>query len=55
MNYSDLFFIMFVTFSTMFGIVFGSFLNVVIYRIPASKTIVKGHSMCMTCGHTLGV
>ena len=55
MNYSDLFFIMFVTSSTMFGIVFGSFLNVVIYRIPASKTIVKGHSMCMTCGHTLGV
>ncbi|MBR2524575.1 MAG: prepilin peptidase [Clostridiales bacterium] len=39
--------------STLFGIVIGSFLNVVIYRVPAGRTIVKGHSMCMTCGHNL--
>lgn len=35
------------------GVVIGSFLNVVIYRVPAGRTIVKGHSMCMTCGHNL--
>ncbi len=36
------------------GLVIGSFLNVCIYRIPEGRTIVKGHSMCMTCGHNLG-
>lgn len=45
----------FVINAALFGIVIGSFLNVVIYRLPAKRTIVKGHSMCMTCGHTLGV
>lgn len=39
--------------ATVFGIIIGSFLNVVIYRIPEGRTIVKGHSMCMSCGHTL--
>ncbi len=48
-------FIIFVVFSALFGCVIGSFLNVVIYRIPENKTIVKGHSMCMSCGHELGV
>jgi len=38
----------------MFGAVIGSFTNVCIYRIPEHRTIVKGHSMCMTCGHELG-
>lgn len=46
--------IMFVVVSTLMGIVIGSFLNVIIYRIPAGRTVVKGHSMCMTCGHELG-
>ena len=51
----DLFVIIyFIVMSTLFGIVIGSFLNVVIYRVPAGRTIVKGHSMCMTCGHNLG-
>lgn len=45
--------IMFVIFSTLMGIVIGSFLNVIIYRIPEGRTVVKGHSMCMTCGHEL--
>lgn len=53
MNYSDLFNLTFVIFSTLFGIVLGSFLNVVIYRIPVGKTIVKGHSVCMSCNHNL--
>ena len=38
----------------MFGAVIGSFTNVCIYRIPEHRTIVKGHSMCMTCSHELG-
>lgn len=53
MSIFDILFLLFVFFSTLFGIVIGSFLNVVIYRIPAGRTVVKGHSMCMTCGHTL--
>lgn len=38
----------------LFGLIIGSFLNVCIYRIPEKRTIVKGHSMCMSCGHELG-
>ncbi len=38
----------------LFGLIIGSFLNVCIYRLPEKRTIVKGHSMCMTCGHELG-
>ena len=44
----------FIFISGVFGVIIGSFLNVVIYRLPAGRTIVKGHSMCMTCGHKLG-
>ena len=36
------------------GLIIGSFLNVCIYRIPEGRTVVKGHSMCMSCGHNLG-
>jgi len=42
-----------IVFSGVFGLVIGSFLNVCIYRIPEGRTVVKGHSMCMTCGHNL--
>lgn len=52
--YQTIFSVMFVVFSTLMGIVIGSFLNVIIYRIPEGRTVVKGHSMCMTCGHELG-
>ncbi|MDR1560171.1 MAG: prepilin peptidase [Clostridiales bacterium] len=38
----------------LFGIVFGSFYNVVIYRLPLGIPISKGRSMCTSCGHTLG-
>jgi prepilin signal peptidase PulO-like enzyme (type II secretory pathway) len=38
----------------LFGLIIGSFLNVCIYRIPEGRTVVKGHSMCMSCSHTLG-
>ncbi|MBP2620315.1 prepilin peptidase [Streptococcus panodentis] len=35
------------------GVVFGSFFNVVIYRVPLEKSIAKGRSMCPSCGHEL--
>lgn len=38
----------------LFGTVFGSFYNVVIYRLPAEMSISKGRSMCFTCKHPLG-
>ena len=37
----------------LFGVVFGSFLNVLIYRIPLKQEFVKTPSHCMTCGHKL--
>ncbi len=36
----------------IFGSAIGSFLNVVIYRIPSGESIVTGRSHCMTC-HTV--
>ena len=35
------------------GVVFGSFFNVVIYRVPLEKSVMKGRSMCPSCGHVL--
>lgn len=35
------------------GILFGSFLNVLIYRIPKKEEFVKTSSHCMLCGHKL--
>lgn len=35
------------------GLSIGSFLNVVIYRLPRSKSIVKPRSACPSCGHTI--
>ena len=40
-------------FAFLFGIVFGSFYNVVIYRVPLGLSISKGRSMCTSCKHTL--
>ncbi|MDR2938733.1 MAG: prepilin peptidase [Clostridiales bacterium] len=37
----------------LFGLVLGSFYNVVIYRLPNSETISKGRSHCPKCGNTL--
>lgn len=37
----------------LFGITFGSFLNVCIYRIPKKEDIVKTPSHCMKCGYKL--
>ncbi|MFT8889248.1 MAG: prepilin peptidase [Ethanoligenens sp.] len=40
-------------FIVIFGLVFGSFLNVCICRAPSGESIARGHSHCMVCGHTL--
>jgi leader peptidase (prepilin peptidase)/N-methyltransferase len=37
----------------LFGIVIGSFLNVLIYRIPKGEDFVKIRSHCMNCGYEL--
>ena len=36
-----------------FGACVFSFLNVVIYRLPAGERIISGRSHCMSCGHKL--
>lgn len=40
----------FIVTSGIFGLLFGSFLNVCIFRIPKGETIVFGRSHCMSCG-----
>lgn len=41
---------MFETFAFLFGLILGSFLNVVIYRLPRGQSIVKPRSHCPQCG-----
>lgn len=53
MNLQNFIWVYFIVTATLLGVIIGSFLNVVIYRIPAGRTVSKGRSMCMTCGHTL--
>jgi len=36
-----------------FGLIFGSFLNVVIYRLPLEQSLVKPRSFCPQCGKTV--
>ncbi|MBU8932409.1 MAG: prepilin peptidase [candidate division Zixibacteria bacterium] len=37
----------------LFGLVIGSFLNVLIYRLPLGKKFVSGRSACTACGQQL--
>jgi leader peptidase (prepilin peptidase) / N-methyltransferase len=37
----------------VFGLIVGSFLNVVIYRVPRGESIVKPRSRCPGCGHEI--
>ncbi|MGE5298202.1 MAG: prepilin peptidase [Acidobacteriaceae bacterium] len=37
----------------IFGLIVGSFLNVVIFRLHSGKSFVKGRSACPHCGHEL--
>jgi leader peptidase (prepilin peptidase)/N-methyltransferase len=36
-----------------FGLLFGSFLNVVIHRMPRNQSMVRGRSMCPSCNKTI--
>ncbi|MDR1640102.1 MAG: prepilin peptidase [Clostridiales bacterium] len=38
----------------LFGVVFGSFYNALMYRLPIRMPISKGRSICPNCKHTLG-
>lgn len=37
-----------------FGLVFGSFLNCMAWRIAHNESVLKGRSHCAVCGHVLG-
>lgn len=39
--------------SALFGLVIGSWLNVLIYRIPRGLDTVRGRSFCPSCNHSL--
>lgn len=45
---------MLVFFGFVLGAVIGSFLNVVVYRLPKGESIVHPPSRCPVCGHRLG-
>lgn len=45
--------VLFAVIAAFFGLVVGSFLNVLIYRIPKKEEFVKTPSHCMACGHRL--
>ena len=42
-------------FLLMLGLVIGSFLNVVIYRLPLGASLISPRSSCVNCGRVLGV
>jgi leader peptidase (prepilin peptidase)/N-methyltransferase len=44
---------LFVLAAFLLGLLFGSFLNVCISRLPAHESIVKPRSRCSACGHTI--
>lgn len=48
-----LFYITAVILVFIFGTIIGSFLNVLIYRVPRGEDFVKGRSHCTSCGTTL--
>jgi leader peptidase (prepilin peptidase)/N-methyltransferase len=39
--------------AALLGLVIGSFLNVVIYRVPRSESVVSPRSRCPSCGHEI--
>jgi len=47
---NPIFLISFYTMAFLFGICVGSFLNVVILRLPRHESLIKRSSHCMTCG-----
>lgn len=45
--------ILFVLTAFVFGLIFGSFLNVVIFRLNTKDSIVNARSKCLSCSHVL--
>lgn len=45
----------FTVFSFLAGLIIGSFLNVVIFRLKKGEQFLKGRSKCLACGASLGV
>jgi leader peptidase (prepilin peptidase)/N-methyltransferase len=45
--------VLIIAFAALFGLVIGSFLNVVIYRVPAGMSLVSPASSCPRCGHEI--
>ena len=45
--------IVFYVFLFLFGLLVGSFLNVVIFRVPKEESVAKERSHCMSCGYQL--
>jgi leader peptidase (prepilin peptidase)/N-methyltransferase len=43
----------YLTAAALYGLVIGSFLNVVIYRLPLGQSLVKPRSRCRNCGYSL--
>lgn len=39
--------------AALFGLLIGSFLNVVIYRVPRGESVVSPRSKCPNCGHEI--
>jgi leader peptidase (prepilin peptidase) / N-methyltransferase len=44
---------MFIIAAGLYGLLIGSFLNVVIHRLPRGESIVRGRSMCPKCKRTI--
>ncbi len=38
----------------LLGLILGSFLNALLYRYNTGRSVLRGRSRCMHCGHTLG-
>src|SRR3989338_2725738 len=41
--------------AAVFGAIAGSFLNALLFRYNTGRSVLRGRSGCMHCGHTLGV
>ena len=42
-----------IVFAALFGLIFGSFLNVCIYRLPRDLSVAWPRSRCLSCGHQI--
>lgn len=45
---------MFTVIAAALGLIFGSFLNALLYRYNTGRSVLSGRSRCMSCGHVLG-